>query len=172
MTTRSFQAIENYLNKFGDYAKNRKQALSLGIIDANSLKPADLNKKLAQKLYDMGWCVDHSGKLLVESKCQSSNSQVKTSITQQTKQEEKQGVFQRISQLFGRTSPRKVAPPAADGIPSRYYNEYRDFPQIYHQIPRYYSQSSDYNKYDNIYDEDTIYNSIYDNGDIYDEDNM
>lgn len=69
MSTRSPQAIEQYLNRFGDYLHNRRRALQLGITDANTLRPAELNKRLAQKLYELGYCVSPAGQLLEQTKC-------------------------------------------------------------------------------------------------------
>jgi len=147
--TSQLTLIENYLNKYGDLFRNRKQALSLGIVDANSLKPAELNKRLAQKLYDMGWCVAESGKLLEENKCPKQLPPSKTP--------EKPNIFQKIGQFFGLTSPKDKAAPAADGksfrySSHRYYDSqlsqspryYPESPRYYQQSPRYYQQSPRY----------------------------
>lgn len=64
MGTYAVSKIEEYLNKYGNWTKNKKWALSLGILDANTLKTSELNKKLAQVLYNKQYCVDSSGKLL------------------------------------------------------------------------------------------------------------
>ena len=69
MATRSPASIEQYLSKYGDWSRNKKLAQQVGIAEANTLKPADLNKRLAQRLYELGYCVHESGKLLEESKC-------------------------------------------------------------------------------------------------------
>ena len=69
MATRSPVSIEQYLMKYGDWSRNKKLALQVGILEANALRPADLNKRLAQRLYELGYCVNESGKLLEETKC-------------------------------------------------------------------------------------------------------
>lgn len=69
MATRSPVSIEQYLTKYGDWSRNKKLAQQVGILEAPTLKPAELNKRLAQRLYELGYCVSESGKLLEESKC-------------------------------------------------------------------------------------------------------
>lgn len=69
MSSRSVQSIRQYLDRYGDLFSNRKRAVSVGMVDANSLQLNELNTRLAQKLYDLGWCVNTSGKLLEENKC-------------------------------------------------------------------------------------------------------
>ena len=114
MATRSPASIEQYLSKYGDWSRNKKLAQQVGIAEANTLKPADLNKRLSQRLYELGYCVHESGKLLEENKCP------RSAVAPAQKQAKVV-----IGQQRARRSPYdpQYLPEEEGGVPYHYYAE-------------------------------------------------